>query len=454
MSAQSKRQTRFQRRLSLEKLDDRLLMSVSPPQAVTVESYNLYAGSGFDLEKALANPSAFLATLSGSPDAQIAARTQQWKDIQATKFNERADAIAKQIVANKPDLIGLQEVWTYYTGIPDGKATQATKEELNFLKVLQAKLAAKGLPYEVQAQVTEHDSEGPAYINGVLRDLRERAACDPGPRGPGEPVGRAVHQPPREEVRGQSRFSVSPYPGNYGWTSIDVNWGGSKFRFVNMCLDIPIFPVTQAFQAAEIVTAGPAATTLPVILVGDSNTDGNIYPAYQILVGGVQRRVGPDPSRGPGLYLRQQTRLEEQLAMSYLPHAHGLDPPPRPVQGDEHGSAGRAREDRVGPVAVGPRRGCGKTGRNLAVGQEHRPAGPSRRVAVERSGGVAQVTDAGSRIVPDSPQSRPDPIATPSNRRFDFGGPAGKARPKTSVVIDRLMADDASVLRPQADVDS
>ena len=39
-------------------------------------------------------------------------------------------------------------------------------------------------------------------------------------------------------------------PGNYGWTSIDVNWGGSKFRFVNTCLDIPIFPVTQAFQAA------------------------------------------------------------------------------------------------------------------------------------------------------------------------------------------------------------
>jgi hypothetical protein len=243
-------------------------------------------------------------------------------------------------------------------------------------------------------------------------------------------------------------------PGNYGWTSIDVNWGGSKFRFINMCLDIPIFPVTQAFQAAEIVT-GPAATTLPVILVGDSNTDGNIYPAYQILVGAGFKDAWVQTHPGdPGYTFGNKPDLKNEKAMRYFPMRMDLILYRGPFQATSMNRVGVGEKTVSG---LWPSDHAGVVARLAVTSPLAKSTALPGQVAASLwsdPAALAQVTDAGSRIVPDSPQSRPDPITTPSNRRFDSGGPAGKARPKTSVVIDRLMADDASVLRPQADVDS
>jgi endonuclease/exonuclease/phosphatase family metal-dependent hydrolase len=59
-----------------------------------------------------------------------------------------------------------------------------------------------------------------------------------------------------------------------GWTAVDAKVRGSgAFRFVNTHLEA-FHPLIRQAQAAELVApGGPATTDLPVVLVGDLNSD-------------------------------------------------------------------------------------------------------------------------------------------------------------------------------------
>jgi endonuclease/exonuclease/phosphatase (EEP) superfamily protein YafD len=57
-----------------------------------------------------------------------------------------------------------------------------------------------------------------------------------------------------------------------GWCSVDVFSRGENFRFICSHLETEAVPQLQYVQAMELL-AGPANTKLPVILVGDFNTD-------------------------------------------------------------------------------------------------------------------------------------------------------------------------------------
>ncbi|MCW2673594.1 MAG: Endonuclease/exonuclease/phosphatase, partial [Frankiales bacterium] len=88
-----------------------VLVPVSAPVAasagdhttVTVMTRNLYLGS--DLTPALAAPSA---------GAFLGAVAQIWGNVLSTSFPTRAGALADEVGATHPDLIGLEEVsrWT------------------------------------------------------------------------------------------------------------------------------------------------------------------------------------------------------------------------------------------------------------------------------------------------------------------------------------------------------
>lgn len=75
-----------------------------------------------------------------------------------------------------------------------------------------------------------------------------------------------------------------------GWCSIDVQVRGRTFRVINTHLEEALpspLPDIQAYQAAELL-AGPANTSLPVVLAGDFNSDayGNDGASvYSMLVG-------------------------------------------------------------------------------------------------------------------------------------------------------------------------
>jgi hypothetical protein len=115
-------------------------------QKVTVMTRNLFLGA--DLGPALEAQSI--------PEA-IDGAGQIWNEFQSTKFPERAAPLAREIKESKADLVGLQEVATWFKQTPsDGGSppispigTPATDVEQDFLALLQQELKNVGAKYEV-----------------------------------------------------------------------------------------------------------------------------------------------------------------------------------------------------------------------------------------------------------------------------------------------------------------
>jgi hypothetical protein len=301
-------------------------MMLSGPGQLVVMSENLYMG---------ADPvPAMLTSLTGIPAASIPAVTQFWKDVENTNFAERADRIVHQIANDKPDLVGLQEVMKYWTGPADslwGSPNKANKVELDFLQILISKLSAKGVPYTPVAVTLLGDFEAPGLVNGRLRDLRLSDHVAILVRS--DVIGSQLQV---SNVQG-GPFSVNlvlptltggTLPIHRGWNSIDVSWGNTTFRFVNMVLETPPFPVVQTVQATELLF-GPTFTSLPVILVGDSNSDGSVPNApnshtYNLLAGAGFHDAWTQANPGsPGYTWGNEPALRNPVALSYMPLMQG-----------------------------------------------------------------------------------------------------------------------------------
>jgi endonuclease/exonuclease/phosphatase family metal-dependent hydrolase len=64
-----------------------------------------------------------------------------------------------------------------------------------------------------------------------------------------------------------------PVSLSWAWASVDATLNGHSFRFATTHLD-PISGVAQQAQAAEFL-AGPGTTTMPIVWVGDFNSDAD-----------------------------------------------------------------------------------------------------------------------------------------------------------------------------------
>jgi endonuclease/exonuclease/phosphatase family metal-dependent hydrolase len=255
---------------------------------VRVMSRNLYLGA--DLSPAIN---------SKSTDEFIEANGGIIRQVEATNFPVRAKGLAKEILETEPDLVGLQEVALWRTAPPSlgpvfsGKP-EATTVKYDFLKLLLAQLNKKNTLYKPIVVEDEFDFEAPADANGQPGD------------GPGGGQGVLANA----EVNGRLTMrdvilkrlhagvkTTSPKSGHYahlliekvagtkevtvtrGWTSVDATVRGSrKFHFVNTHLEAfdneVEYPSIRAQQAGELVApGGPATSMLPVILVGDLNSD-------------------------------------------------------------------------------------------------------------------------------------------------------------------------------------
>ena len=254
---------------------------------VKVMSRNLYLGA--DLTPAIT---------STSTSAFIEANGGIVRQVEATNFPVRAKGLAKEITTEEPDLVGLQEVALWreapptlgpvFSGIPE-----ATKVKYDFLQLLLAQLNKGKTLYRPVVVQDEFDFEAPADANGIPGD---------GPGGTGvlanaEVNGRLTM---RDVILARTRSGVTtsnPQSGNFshllvvkvagskeiavtrGWTSVDAKVRGSKkLHFVNTHLEAfdnaAEYPSIRAQQASELVApGGPATSRLPVILVGDLNSD-------------------------------------------------------------------------------------------------------------------------------------------------------------------------------------
>jgi hypothetical protein len=229
---------------------------------VTVMSRNLYLGAS-------------LAPLFG-PDPLAAVR-QVWAQVQATDFPQRAEALADEIVAEAPLLVGLQEVTTYRRG-PALDPAPAEEVVLDFLQILLDELAERGAEYRVVVSVDNFDGELPHLVQ-----------FPPDPADPGNfdlrltdrdvIIARADVPTSQLKVLGtdSGNFDAAlalpiggqPTPIVRGWVSADVQHRGKVFRFVNTHPEAFDDDVNAA-QIGELLE-GPLATDLPVVLVGDLN---------------------------------------------------------------------------------------------------------------------------------------------------------------------------------------
>jgi Endonuclease/Exonuclease/phosphatase family len=279
---------------------------------IKVMTRNLYLGA--DLGPALA---------AGTPAGFVSANGEILRQVDRTNFPVRAKALAAEIKQRDPDLVGMQEVALWRTAPPSfdpiANGPSATTVRYDFLQNLltelnsgkckkpkkgaskkaKAKANAKCDRYRVAVVKDEFDFEAPADLDD-----------DPATGGPtlgGEINGRLTMRD-AIIVRNKSGVKTSkPISGTFptllrviaggaveidvtrGWTALDARVRGSKpFRFVNLHHEafdsapsndtnqgtsVPQGGVREAQAKSLVAAGGPANSSLPVILLGDLNSD-------------------------------------------------------------------------------------------------------------------------------------------------------------------------------------
>ncbi len=262
-------------------------------KAVDVMTRNLYLGA--DLAPAIGAPSL---------EAFVAATGQILREVTANDFPTRAKGLAQEILTEKPDLVGLQEVALWRTGPPSlapvlSGEPSATTVRYDYLQLLLDQLNKGADRYEVVVTQNEFDLEAPGDENGVAGD---------GPAAQGIPNAEINGRLTMRDVilarRGSGVQTWNPQSGNFktllavpilgqpltikrGWTATDAKVRGSHpFRFVNTHLEAfdpaALVPSIRSLQASELVApGGPATGSLPVVLL-DTVEPGD-RQAYQAL---------------------------------------------------------------------------------------------------------------------------------------------------------------------------
>ena len=265
-------------------------LGAQPPvhedRPLTVMTWNLYLGAPLEPLFEVSSPLA----LAFEGTALLAT-------IQQTNFNERAEAIADQIVLKQPDLIGLQEAVLWRMQSPGDFAggnffPNAETVVYDFLQILLEALETRGLHYDVLAVVEASDVEGPALRPGSFTatdDLRmtdrdvilARTDVREGRFEYANVQARNFHANVTLNVVGVPIEILS------SWASVDVNTPDGTLRFVTTHLSA-LSQVVRLVQIGELL-AGPLDTDLPVILLGDLNSNAsaedlaNEAPTYDFL---------------------------------------------------------------------------------------------------------------------------------------------------------------------------
>lgn len=256
---------------------------------LTVMTRNLYLGA--DLAPIVAAP---------SPDAAFQAAAAAWSQAQANDFATRARAVAAEIAAAKPDVVGLQEAALYRSDEPaDGPLSPAETIVQDYLRILVRALRARGQHYRVAATFRGGDAEIPLGVppamDGRITDrvatlVRERrgirvrkAVAGTYDAGFSAPMAGVTLRLPR------------------GWVATTLAVHGVKVVVVNTHLESADAAVRLA-QAQELL-ARVAARTVPVILLGDLNSGpGAETAAYDALrAGGLHDAWTGARGTAPGL---------------------------------------------------------------------------------------------------------------------------------------------------------
>ncbi|MGA8892237.1 MAG: endonuclease/exonuclease/phosphatase family protein [Anaeromyxobacteraceae bacterium] len=266
--------------------------SSSEPSGLVAVSRNLYLGGDI-----------FSIVTAGDATEAAVAVDRVWKSVVATNFPARAELVADELLALRPDVVGLQEVSLWRTGdpivcAPDGSglavvtAPVASTVQYDYLATLLAALEARGLSYAVAKVTSSIDAEFCSYdptgatapfdLRYTDRDvILVRAGLATANAAGGLYATQVEFPIPGTPV-------VVPDPR--AWNVVEVQKSGQWYRVFETHLEvqeiatpagIPSY-LFQLAQAGELVGlhVGPAqaARPMPTVVVGDFNTQAEEPP--------------------------------------------------------------------------------------------------------------------------------------------------------------------------------
>jgi endonuclease/exonuclease/phosphatase family metal-dependent hydrolase len=244
------------------------------PKTITVMTRNLYLGG--DINRPLA------ATAGKTDVGQLLiafgnANYALRQIVDQTSFPTRSQLLAKEILARKPDLVGMQEVAEWRRGPLDYThlgTPGVTSVDYDFLKTLLGDL--KGT-YTAQVVRQESDVEGPAFPasdpndpNGFMARLTMRDVIL-------KRKASKVKVLKTGSKQYKARLDVKVGPATFsfirGYAYADIKLGAKQLRFIDTHLESETSRLADA-QAKELL-AGPVkqARKRAVIVVCDCNSD-------------------------------------------------------------------------------------------------------------------------------------------------------------------------------------
>ena len=241
----------------------------------TVMTRNLYLGADVGV------------ALKLLPDMPAAAQFM-WDQVAATDFRRRAPRFAAEAARERPDVIGLQEAtrWSCSTGFGGNR-----RVVFDFTQEFLAATEAAGTPY-VLATADGRSAQNPSFGLGPIPFLTR--IHDPATFQPlfgtddadcgfqiGDALAVRADLAPRVRAVGVGDFptgtTIAPLvlviPRGFVWADIDLD--GTPVRFVSTHLE-SLWTAgetpSSARQASQLVET-LASTTMPLVVMGDFNSD-------------------------------------------------------------------------------------------------------------------------------------------------------------------------------------
>ena len=200
--------------------------------------------------------------------------------VDQTDFRVRSRLLAGELVAQKPDLVGLQEVALWRHGpmelsLDKLAVPNATTVDYDFLKLLLGQLRAQGVRYRAVSVNWLSDVEAPAFsgpLNAMQnpRDVRltmrdvilERVGSDV----------KILDHHEKKYAHGL-KVTIAGKTMNFqrGYNWVDAQRGTHKFRFINTHLEA--FSSDMAYKQVGEMLHGPGDAKRTTIIVCDCNSD-------------------------------------------------------------------------------------------------------------------------------------------------------------------------------------
>ena len=293
-----------------ERITPSMLPDTSAPdtEPLTVMTYNVYVGAD-------TLPLLGITNLLEVP----AAVADLYSKVIASDFPGRAVGIASTIKAHQPHLIGLQEISLIRTQAPGDRLTGGEPAEevvLDFLEVLMAALQAEGLNYRVAAKVENFDLEMPMSATGSFTEYEDVRLTDYDVILARDDV--ATSRPMQMNYTTALLVESLGISVPRGYVAVDATIDGMTYRVVNAHLEAfeesGSMATVRIGQTEELV-ASLRDETLPMILLGDFNTNAPDGAAYKILLDAGYVDVWQMDSEGTGNTCCQPGELKNEKSL-------------------------------------------------------------------------------------------------------------------------------------------